>query len=175
MHSSVCDLGSISSTCLRKAFTPAVPESTESCLGWLSFIRFCDLRTYKLQVKCWWNRPLTIPKSFFLQRSLSLKKKYVQVFVLLRLPHGFSNPRLIIERTIIERIIVDVFIIKTTFYRMVKLSMALKNVTIIDLLKKVLIQYSRCRGWQTPKFKLHWEPGRSKFNYLIWLGLFYIY
>ena len=35
--------GSISSTCLRAALTPADPKSTRSCLIWLSFLRFWDL------------------------------------------------------------------------------------------------------------------------------------
>ena len=38
-------MGSISSTCLHKAFTPADPKKAKSCLTWLSFLRFWDLRT----------------------------------------------------------------------------------------------------------------------------------
>ena len=43
-HISLHHLGSISSTCLRAAFTRTDPESAKSCLSWLSFLCFWDLR-----------------------------------------------------------------------------------------------------------------------------------
>ena len=50
--------GSISSMCLRAAFTHTDPESAKSCLTRLSFWCFWYLRMLKLRIKCWWNWPL---------------------------------------------------------------------------------------------------------------------
>jgi len=44
---------------LHEAFTNTYPKSYKKLMTWLSFLCIWDLCVKKLQVKCWWNWPLS--------------------------------------------------------------------------------------------------------------------
>ena len=76
-NSLLLNLGSISSTFYEQLLRSQIPKAPKSCLTWLSFLRFWDLRVQKLPVERWWNWPLLTHYLLDILGHLNLESLYL--------------------------------------------------------------------------------------------------